>query len=416
MNILTQFGEKLLLEQLQKLPPDAKRKILAQANTIDMPSLQRQEAVLREAQYVQRDVTPYRSYSNAGNAIHAKQGREAIAKGEVGCLILAGGQGTRLGFAGPKGMYPISPVHKKTLFQIFAEKTAAAGRNLPIAIMTSPLNHNETVQFFTSHNFFGLSSDQVSFFPQSMLPFLDEEGRLFLSSPESLAEGPDGNGNAFHNLVRSGIEKRWSQQGVKYVNVVLVDNPLADPFDAELVGFTIAQQSDITIKGTLRTDEKENVGVVSIENGKIVVVEYSEMPPEDYASRDANGVLNYHCANLSLFCLKMDFIRTLTHKAELPLHKAFKATPFLNAKGEIEQRKAWKFERFIFDILPYSSKTSVLIYPRETCFSPLKKESGPDSPETVQQALQARDRQILRHLGLPVPDGPIELPQEYHYR
>lgn len=424
MNILSLYGQKQIVEQLRKLSPESQQFLLSQLAEINLDTIERQRALLHQPQHNMRDVTPLHSFATSGNEMNRVRGGEAIAAGEIACLILAGGQGTRLGFPGPKGMFPISPVKNKSLFQIFAEKTAAASRmanrRLCLAIMTSPLNHDETVEFFKTHDFFGLVPDQVSFFSQHMLPFLDTDGNFFLSSPDNFAQGPDGNGDALHNLVRSGIWKQWLTHGVRFVNVVLVDNPLADPFDAELVGYAIEQHADVIIKSTMRTDEKENVGVIAQEKGKIVVVEYSEMPTAHYTSRNKEGDLNFNCSNLSLFCLGMDFIKSIAQKANLlPLHKAFKATPFVDAHGKVVNPttpNAWKFERFIFDILPFSTKTSVLVYPREECFAPLKNSTGLHSPATVKLALEARDRQILKKIySIDAKESPLEIPQELYY-
>jgi UDP-N-acetylglucosamine/UDP-N-acetylgalactosamine diphosphorylase len=424
MNILSMYGQKGMKEQIAKLSSDAKKSLLEQIEGVHIDTLLRQRAVLYQPQHQQREVSPFYTFARSGNVANKERGLDAIASGQVACLIVAGGQGTRLGFSGPKGMFPITPVKKKSLFQLFAEKTVAASRmaNTPlsIAIMTSPINHEETVHFYTANNYFGLTPQQVSFFPQQMLPFLDAEGSLFLSSPEKLAEGPDGNGGALHNLVHSGIWKQWLHHGISYVNVVLVDNALADPFDAELVGYMIEQHDDVAIKCTLRTDESENVGVIAQEKGKVVVVEYTEMPKSEYTSRTEDGQLRYNCANLSLFCMRMDFIKSVAQKPDLlPLHKAFKATPYVDGNGTVvtpTKPNAWKFERFIFDILTASTKTGVLVYPREACFAPLKNGSGPYSPETVQADIEARDRAVLREVyGIEPAKGPLELSQDFHY-
>lgn len=423
MNILSMYGQKHIIEQVETFPKEAQQVIVSQLEAIHIDILLRQQALLHQPQHQQRDVSPIYTFGHAGDTSRSDKGRSAIASGQVACLILAGGQGTRLGFSGPKGKYPITPIKQKSLFQLFAEKTLAASHQaktpLSLAIMTSPLNHDETVTFFKEHAYFGLKPDQVSFFTQHMLPFLDVDGRLFLSSQESIAEGPDGNGGVFHNLVHSGIWKQWLHHGIRFVNVVLVDNPLADPFDAELVGYMIDQHDDVVIKSTLRTQESENVGVIASEKGKTVVVEYTEMDRREYCSHNDDGSLKYECANLSLFCLEMDFIKSVTLKGDLPLHKAFKATPYLDSHGKVvipQSPNAWKFERFIFDILPFATKVGILVYPRESCFAPLKNGTGTDSPETVQAALEAHDRVVLRSVyHIETAESPLEIAPDFYY-
>ena len=176
----------------------------------------------------------------------------------------------------------MTAVKHKSLFQLFAEKTIAAskqaGRPLSIAIMTSPQNHDATIDFFNQHHLFGLEPGQLSFFCQGMLPLLDQEGQLFLENAFSLAEGPDGNGGALHHFYHSGIYQQWQAQGIRHINFVPIDNPLADPFDAELLGCQQRCQNEITIKCTLRRDVQEKVGLLARHDGRTIVVEYSEIP------------------------------------------------------------------------------------------------------------------------------------------
>lgn len=405
---------------IRKLPTQTQEHLKLQLNQIDKATLKQQKECLQEKQQTLKNIKPLKNYSTCENAAHQQRGIQALTQGEVGCLIVAGGEGTRLGYAGPKGMFPISAIKHKSLFQLFAEKTVSAGakinQTLPLAIMTSPLNHEITRNFFKEHSNFGLSSTQLRFFPQTVLPFLNVEGNLFLSNSDSLAQGPDGNGGALHEFYKSGIWEDWLAKGVKYLNLILVDNPLADPFDAELIGCSIANKADVVIKSTLRIDEKERVGVIALENELPIVVEYTEMPESTYTERTANGDLSYSCANIGLFCLSMNFVKKVATSAKTPLHKALKETQMIDAKGDAIKANAWKFERFIFDMLPLSESTHVVVYPRESCFAPLKNKEGRDSPETVRKALEQRDRTILKsifHANFPV--GPIEIDQALYY-
>lgn len=334
----------------------------------------------------------------------------------MGCLVVAGGQGTRLQLQGPKGLYPISVIRKKTLFQLFAEKIVAASqlafRPLHAAIMTSPLNHEMTETYFKAHSFFGLTRGQIDFFSQSMLPFLDDNGNLFLQNVSTIAQGPNGNGSSLFEFSQHGLLEKWKELGIEHLNFVLIDNPLADPFDAELLGFHVRNQNDITIKCTLKADPDEKVGVVVKENDGVRIIEYMEMPEEERLKTSSNGLLKYPCANISLFCIRLSFLEKLCNqRAPLPLHSAYKSAESL--EGKI---MAWKFEYFIFDILPLAEKVQALLYPREDCFAPLKNLSGNDSPETVRAALQRKDQQIYRELfNKEPPSTPFELAQGFHY-
>ncbi len=171
------------------------------------------------------------------------------------------------------------------------------------------------------------------------------------------------------------------------MTIIPVDNPLADPFDAELIGYHAQQKVEITLKCTEKTDPEEKVGVVVRQEGRCAVVEYSEMSGQEKNARRKDGRLKHCCANLSLFCLSLGFIQRIVNEGlSIPLHKAWKAAQFVDEHSNTyssSQPAAWKFETFIFDWLFHSKKVAALICPREECFAPLKNLKGPDSPETV---------------------------------
>jgi UDP-N-acetylglucosamine/UDP-N-acetylgalactosamine diphosphorylase len=412
-NKLEKMGQEHLLEHWQAITPTQQRQLLEQIVNLDEAIFlqQREVHVSPPVGHLQ----PFLDYANIGNKREQKQGQRLISEGQVGCLLIAGGQGTRLRFNGPKGCFPITVIKHKTLFQLYAEKVIAAsnqaGRPLPLAIMTSPINHKETVHFFQEHHFFGLHPEQLSIFSQEMLPFLDQQNHLFLEESYKIAEGPDGNGSSLKHFVEKGVWKKWNKMGVRYVNFVLIDNPLAEPFDAELIGFHVHENLDITVKCTIRRDEKEKVGMLVHENEKTRVIEYTELPDQERTERLPDGSLKHKCANISLFCFSMDFIEK-NYSVNLPLHRAFKASKLLAS----ESPNAWKYERFIFDYLPFTSKIKALLYPRELCFAPLKNFSGDDSPIQVQQALLHRDRQIFEEITKKTaPNTPFELDPAFYY-
>ncbi|MFZ0564916.1 MAG: UTP--glucose-1-phosphate uridylyltransferase, partial [Chlamydiales bacterium] len=328
-------------------------------------------------------------------------------EGRCACLLLAGGQASRLGCTGPKGCYPVSFVKKKSLFQLVAEKIKAAseqaGYPLQLAIMTSPLNHLETEAFFVQNAFFRLSPHQVSFFYQRMWPFLDFQGNLFLETPDRLGCGPNGNGEVFSRLCESGIWQKWEKMGVQMVNVLPIDNPLAAPFDQELFGFHARHQCEVTIKAAMRQESQEEVGVIGSQRNKPIVTEYSEMTE--------SSLKKSLIANLGLYCFSMSFIDKVKNLS-LPIHRAKKN---VNRMGETV--KAWKFEKFIFDVLPASDHSEVWLYPKERCFAPLKNFQGPNNIDAVQAALLSLDRHVYLNISgvEPPPDQAFELAAEFYY-
>lgn len=404
-----------LLDTWSSLTPDQQALLLTQTQQLDSNVLHTQLNALKTSSVNPiPSLEPFHHYSAIGNDEDKARGQELISQGLMGCLIVAGGQGTRLGFNGPKGLFPISLIKHKSLFQLFAEKTLAASklakRSLPLAIMTSPLNHEETVNFFKENHFFGLQVSQVDFFSQGLLPFLDRDGKLFFDKEPIIAQGPNGNGFSLHHFYSSGLWKQWNKNGIRYLNYILVDNPLADPFDAELLGAHYRKESEITVKCTLKQNANEKVGVLVSSQDKVRVVEYSEMPENEKKATNLDGSLRHSCANLSLFCFSMDFIQSVAEKGLMPLH------PVLKKVGVGKEMTAWKFESYIFDLLPLAKKVHALLYPRESCFAPLKNLEGEDSVYTVQQALLKSDQRILSKItGIKPPEYPFELSQEFYY-
>lgn len=311
--------------------------------------------------------------------------------GNVGCIILSGGQGTRMASPEAKALLPVSVVRKKCLLQLFCEKREAAskkvGFRLPLAIMTSPLNHEKISSYLQKHHW-----ENVDLFSQEMLPFLNDQGNWFFEAPGKIAQGPDGNGYALKLFYRSGLWEKWKKAGIEAVNIVQIDNPLADPYDAELAAYHFEQKADVTIKAAFRESPSEKVGAIGLQNGKVAIVEYSEL----------ENAAPFTVANIGLFCMSMKFIEKIA-SITLPWHLARK-------------NDAWKFETFIFDLLNYADKVKVLVYPREEVYSPLKNASGEKSLQTVQASLLAEERKILEKLsGASLSNRVIELDAAFHY-
>lgn len=394
-DLLSALQQEQLIPLIEALSPADQKSILNRLQAIDLDLLHQQRTVLDHPSSSQASFKPPEFYEHVQNVTGIEEkGLKLIEEGKVACLVVAGGQGTRLGSKAPKGCFPVSVERQKSLFALIAEKTIAAGlraeRLLHLIIMTSPDNREDTEAFFQSHDLFGLAREQLHFIQQDTLPFLTPEGDLFFSEKGRLAEGADGNGASLQVLVRSGVLDLIKEQGVEFLNYILVDNPMADPFDPFLVGYHADQKADVTLKCVERIDTTEKVGIIVQEEGKIVVKEYSELP--DGVSTEA-----FSLANISLFCFSLDFAEK-TANVRLPLHAAFKSSPRLLADGTVTKEDTpsiWKFERFIFDLLAFANRTAILVYPREECFAPLKKLS--DLP-LVQEVMTRQDRNLMRQL------------------
>ncbi len=422
---LASLGQEHLLAGFDQLSEKKKEQFWSQIKRYDRTLLERQREMLFSKTKEEVCFEPIQNVARSGSQLNREIGEKLIREGKVGCLILAGGHGSRLGTAGPKGAVGVSPINGKSLFQLFSERTysaaARAGRPLHLAVMTSPLNHAQTKNFFEQYQNFGLPNTHLHFFEQSVLPVCDDQGNWLLESAGSLLEGPDGNGNALHLLYRSGLYDQWRADGIEYVNIVLVDNPLADPFDAELIGYQFQTQSEVVLKAVSRISADEKMGVVVVKDGKVGVVEYSELKETEMQAVNNDGTLRFSVANTSLFSFQMDFIGRIAanDRCILPLHLARKqaSTLLTTMNGSfVDTIKVWKYETFIFDILLFARQPQVLLYPRHLTYAPLKNATGEKSLKTVQEALFAFDRHIYKTLsGLSPPDAPFELHPSFYY-
>jgi UDP-N-acetylglucosamine/UDP-N-acetylgalactosamine diphosphorylase len=344
-----------------------------------------------------------------------KLGESLIRGNQVAVLIVAGGQGTRLGFPGPKGRLPISPIKKKPLFQLFAESIRAISNryraNLPLLIMTSQENHEETRAFFESHGFFSLERDQVHFFSQGMLPTLTLDGKLILKDAENLLANPDGHGGSLKALYESGLAGRLKGQGVTEIFYCQVDNPLVRIADPAFIGYHRREKADISTKVVRRQGLEEKVGIYGMVNGKPAIIEYSDFSPEDYRSLDEGGNIRHWAGNIAIHMISLSFVDRMNREGfALPYHRAIKEVEGLGPGGRSERMTGMKFEAFVFDSIPLAQKSICMEVPREEEFAPVKNQSGIDSPDTARLAMNDLFKRWLVEAGAEVaPEARIEI-------
>ncbi|MHC5003232.1 MAG: UTP--glucose-1-phosphate uridylyltransferase [Planctomycetota bacterium] len=350
-----------------------------------------------------------------------RAGEELIRSGAVAAFTVAGGQGTRLGWKGPKGTYPATVVTGKPLFRCFAEQILAAHRKygvtIPWYIMTSPLNDASTRSFFADNNCFGLDRTSIFMFPQGVMPSLEmETGRLLLAAPGCLAVNPDGHGGALRALRVSGAVEALQAQGIEHLSYFQVDNPLAKVIDPLFVGLHATARdssAEMSSKMVAKTDPAEKVGVFCRSAGKTVVIEYSDLPGELAESRDDAGRLRFNAGSIAIHLIGVSFIERLTadlHHSALPYHRAVKKVPHVDLGSgrlvEPEAPNAVKLETFIFDALRLADSSIVLETDRVEEFAPIKNASGVDSPETSHRLQSERAGRWLERRGVAVPrDG-----------
>ncbi|MFQ5495184.1 MAG: UTP--glucose-1-phosphate uridylyltransferase [Phycisphaerae bacterium] len=341
-------------------------------------------------------------------------GESLIREGKVAALTVAGGQGTRLGVEGPKGTVVVTPVGGRTLFELFAAGLLAAGRrygrSVPWYIMTSPGNHEETVRFFGSHDYFGLSSDHVVFFTQGTLPAFDFEGRLILAEKHRLALAPDGHGGTLSALASSGSLADMRARGVEMISYFQVDNPLARPLDPLFLGLHAETGSEMSTKVTPKTDDLERMGNVCMRDGKVCVIEYTEFPESCAHARTPDGRRKFDAGNLAIHVLDVALVERVTGTSlRLPFRRADKTVAYVDPHGvrvTPETPNAIKLETFVFDALPLAKNPLALAVDRAEEFSPVKNREGIDSLTTAQRDLVARACRWMEAAGVSVPRGP----------
>lgn len=321
-------------------------------------------------------------------------GEEALRGGKVAAFTVAGGQGTRLGYDGPKGTFPVTPVLGKPLFQVLAEKIQAArqryGAAIPWFIMTSHANHDETMRFFREKAYFGLPEADVSFFRQGRMPAVDPSGRILLEGKGRIAMSPDGHGGSLRALCRSGAIEVMEERGIEVISYVQVDNALVQVIDPTFLGFHLDANSEMSSKMLPKAYPKEKVGVFVMHEGKMAVVEYSDLPPELEERRDEAGELIFRSGSIAIHLLSVPFVKRLGEGEKgqaslLPFHRAHKKIPTVDEAGapvKPEEPNGIKFEMFVFDALPFAKNPVVIETRREDEFSPVKNAEGLDSPAT----------------------------------
>lgn len=323
-----------------------------------------------------------------------KIGAEALEKSRLGAILLAGGQGTRLGFDKAKGMYNIGVTHELYIFEQLIcnllEVVEQVHAWVPLYIMTSEKNDRQTRDFFEEHNYFGYHADYVNFFVQEMVPAVDFDGNVLLEAEDSLAMSPNGNGGWFTSLQKAGLDQDMRDRGVEWLNVFAVDNVLQKIADPVFLGATIQSGCVSGAKVVRKADPYERVGALCLENGKPSIVEYYELTPEMAEAVGENGSLLYGFGVILNYLFRLDKLTEIAAK-QMPLHIVEKKVPYLDEKGQLqkpEQPNAYKFETLILDMVYLMDDCLSFEVEREREFAPVKNATGVDSAESARKLLE----------------------------
>lgn len=416
---LRQYGQQHLLQFESSLTADQRSQLHRQLAQIDFAQLQRliddrEQTIDWEALAARAAAPPAvrldRQHSEFTAAAALATGQQALRDGRVGMILVAGGQGTRLGFDQPKGMFPIGPISQRTLFQMHCDRLLAVmqryGVSIPMLIMTSPATDAETRAYFEAHQRCGLAEDQLMIFQQGTMPAIDAQtGKVLLSAPDSVALSPDGHGGLVAALDAHGCLRAARQRGIDLLYYAQVDNPLADLCDPELIGYHLLSRSQMTTQVVKKRFAAEKVGNVVSVDGKVQIIEYSDLPLAAAEQRDAAGELKLWAGNIAVHVFDRDFLESVVSSAQgLPFHRAAKAVPYVQADGQLvthQQPNAIKFERFVFDLLPLARGAFVVEGDAARVFAPVKNADGAavDTPSTARAALLNLHRQWLLAAG-----------------
>ena len=422
--LLKSCGQEHVLAYWKKLNKTEQTALLAQIATIDPKSVKYCQSSLAKGAEV-----PDSSKGKAPKVavLKGKKLAEAIAAGEkelkagrVAALLVAGGQGSRLGYDGPKGCYSIGPITGAPLFYFHARKILARtiryGRAIPFYVMTSEANNAATVKCFEENDYFGLNPDDVFFFTQGMWPGMTQDGKIILDAPGHVFMSPDGHGGLIAALKRSGALDDMKKRGIKSVFFFQVDNPLVEIADPAFIGYHVLNKSEYSLKLCAKRGPKEKVGVPMQFGKTFRMVEYTEMTDEQCNRKGKDGQLYFLYGSPAIHVFDRAFLQREAGKA-MPLHLAFKKIPFVDAKGQVVKPDApngYKFEKFIFDILPNAKVAAFLAFDQKDEFSPVKNAEGGDSPATCKADMQAKWRRWLAEAGVEVKgELPLEIDPAY---
>ena len=413
------FGAQVLtrfLNQINSLPLEELADMLAQTSSQKSRDL----SVLTPPNVIRYDTASAVDFRAAGE--------EMIRRGQVAAFTVAGGQGTRLGWRGPKGTYPATVVTGKPLFRVFAEQILATERRysvrIPWFIMTSPQNDADTQAFFADNNYFGRQKHEHVFIPQGVVPCTDADGKILMSTAGEVATNPDGHGGAIRALHSSGALKEMSTRGITQLSYFQIDNPLVRAIDPIFLGAHVGapgSSGEMSSKCVPKRNAAEKVGVlcnIPTEAGqRTTVIEYSDLPSAMAHQRDAAGELAFGAANIAVHVLSVEFAMRLATSGDtqLPWHRAHKKVPCFDAATGAhtnpDKPNAYKFECFIFDALPLARSSITLQTSRMEEFAPIKNAEGEDSPASSHRIQSDRNGAWLESVSVIIPrrtDGSVD--------
>jgi UDP-N-acetylglucosamine/UDP-N-acetylgalactosamine diphosphorylase len=384
--LLTTHGQSHLLHGVDQLSEEDRRRYLQRLSQINWEELNPAPSGGTSTEISASRIVDLQEKARRAPEL-LPLGEAAYRSGKVAVLMVAGGQGTRLGLSGPKGCFTIGVHSHKSIYQLQAEKVLAlsrrVGRQVPFLVMTSPMTDLDTQDFFAAHGYFGLAPSQVRFFSQGTVPSLSQDGKVLLERPGRLLENPDGHGGCFTALVNSKQLERLVAEGIEHIAYIQVDNITVTVDDPLMIGLAVAERTEVITKVLEKAHPDEKVGHLVHCGQRDAIIEYTELTPEQTRSRSAQGELIYRWGSPAIHCWNVAFLARLAKTGyQLPLHRSAKPLKAWFSE-QLREVKGWKNERFIFDLIPLAERSLGLAIVREEEFAPVKNASGADSPESA---------------------------------
>lgn len=439
VDLLKQYGQEHVVKFWEKLNEEEKTVLLQEINEVNIPEViemfnKTMENTSSERQKLDDRMNPipaelYGAVGRSPKDLLMKYehiGLEQISQGKVGVLLMAGGQGTRLGVNYPKGMYDISLPSHKSLYRIQGErilrliglssKKFGNCKGLPWFIMTSEHTMEPTRKYFKENGYFGLDENQIIFFEQFMLPAFTFDGKIIMECMNKISKSPDGNGGIYKALRDRKVLDKIKQLGVQYLHAHSVDNILVKVADPIFIGYCITKNAECGAKVVEKAYPSEPLGVVCEVDGKFQVVEYSEITEKTAEKQNSDGRLTFSAGNICNHFFTTDFLNDVAHQYldKLKLHVAKKKISYVNDDGnecKPEKPNGIKMEKFIFDVFEFCNRLAVWEVDRDEEFSALKNADTPggkDNPRTARLDVFSLHRKFVENAGGKFANNNIE--------
>ena len=394
--ILKKYNQEHLLNFYDNLENDKKEELLNQIININFEQLENLYKNINNVQNSKAEIKPIEYIDKEKLTEEQKEkyynkGIDIIKQNKFAVVIMAGGQGTRLGHNGPKGTFFLGLEPDKSLFEIFCDKLKEIKNKFDVVVpwylMTSKENNMETVNFFEENNYFEYPKEYIKFFIQDEIPMIDKEGKVILTEEGLIKQAANGHGGIFESMFKNSIVEDLKQKGIEWIFIGPVDNPLVQMTDEIMLGLAVEKNAMAVGKSIVKANPQEKVGVFCKKNGRPSVVEYTEITKEMSEMTDENGELLFGESHINCNLFNIKSIEKIgTDK--LPYHTAFKKATYMNKEGEIivpDEPNCYKFETFIFDAFEKLENMQILRGKREEEFAPVKNKEGTDSPETARK-------------------------------